>query len=105
VERPYQPKQIRNLRTLANAEHWKMRTLPTQTKEWAAAKAERNKHRNAATKLKRKYAEMTKEARKIETIMMTSSSAMQKMGKLKKITNHRRAPPYFLDDRAVNRFQ
>jgi hypothetical protein len=82
-----------------------MRTLPTQSTEWAAAKAERNKHRNEATKRKKRYAKMTKEARKVEAIMMTSTSAMQKMTKLKNITSHRRAPPYFLDDRAVNRFQ
>jgi hypothetical protein len=73
--------------------------------EWKEAKAKRNHHRNEATRLKRKYARLSREARKVEGIMHSATSALQKMGSLKRINNRRRAPPTFLNQSAINRFQ
>jgi hypothetical protein len=105
-DKPYLPKKIRNIRAAANAEHWKMRTINDPNSEaWKTTKIKRNRHRNEATRLKKKYAQLTRETRKVEAIMHSATSAMQKMGSLRKIANRRKAPAQFLNEHAVERFQ
>ena len=41
----------------------------------------------------------------MEAVMHSATSAMQKMGTLRKITGRRRAPPEHMGDRAIARFQ
>jgi hypothetical protein len=105
-EIPYLPKKVRNIRAQAKAEHWKMRTVgKSDSMAWNEAKNKRNRYRNEATRLKRKYEHQSKEVRKVEAVMHSATSAMQKMSTLRKIAGRRRAPPEHMDDRAINRFQ
>jgi hypothetical protein len=103
---PYQPKKVRNIRAKANAEHWRMRTIGDPNEPaWKEAKNKRNEYRNQATKLKKRYEKQSKVTRKVEAIMHSATSAMQKMGTLRKRTNRRQAKPEFMGERAVERFQ